>query len=193
MFFIKLISLLIWSIVCVVVFIYLTLYILKPPEHYLPPPPPPLLLLFTLFKTLQDFFFPPERIRLWRAQPHWSGSHVVLDWREILARFTTQRRADSRLLHPALYTMGDADLKSWRGISHCGLFARHGFRFNLLISVMVSMATLLCMFSALLRTTAGDCMVDARLRNSTYVQLFVVLCREDVISPVCVFLCVLKL
>ena len=42
-----------------------------------------------------------------------------------------------------------ADFKSWPGISSCGVFARHGFPFNLLISVLVSMTTL---FSACSQT-----------------------------------------
>ena len=35
-----------------------------------------------------------------------------------------------------------ADFKSWPGISSCGVFARHGFPSDLLIPVLVSMATL---------------------------------------------------
>lgn len=68
--------------------------------------------------------------------------------------------------------MEHADFKSWPGISSRGVFARHGFPFNLLISVLVSMATL---FSACFRTfMRGNqrLWIDVHLKNYVFSVAF---------------------
>ena len=88
-----------------------------------------------------------------------------------------------------------ADFKSWPGISSCGVFARHGFPSDLLIPVLVSMATL---FSARSPTfTHGEQRLWRDVEGCAFEKLYFFfffisfshLCWNK-LSWVCVCLCV---